>query len=119
MIRVSIIEDERVLKSILKDVKETTLVAWAQHHEKALGYCVFDISGEIISISQKEDVFELLIRCALNCLDLRGVGTGFSHNKELFDELLMLGFKKTDDVCSVDIKEFFKPCCHCKEQNGK
>ncbi len=115
MIRVSIIEDERVLKSIVKDVKETTLVAWAQDRENALGYCVFDISGEIISISQKVDVFELLIRCALNCLDLRGVSIGFSHNKELFDELLMLGFRKNEDICSVDIKEFFKPCCHCKQ----
>ena len=115
MIKVNIIEDERVLKSIVKDVKETTLVAWAQAGAQSLGYCVFDISGEIISIEQKEDVFELLIRCALNCLDLRGVSTGFSYNKELFDGLLMLGFKKNEDVCSVDIKEFFKPCCHCKQ----
>ena len=115
MIRVSIVEDERVLKSIIENPKESTLVAWAQAGVKPLGYCVFDISGEIESISQKEDVFELLIRCALNCLDLRGVEIGFSRNQELFDDLLMLGFKKNDDVCSVDIKEFFKPCCGCKQ----
>ncbi len=111
MIRVNIIENKAVIDSIVDNADENTLVAWAQEDEKSHGYCVFDKSGEIKEVIEKEDVFELLIRATLNSLDLRGVKEGYCNKKSLFPKLKMLGFKESGDRCFTDINEFFKPCC--------
>lgn len=111
MIRVNIIEDERIVRSVTNTQGECPLVAWAQENEKSPGHCVFFLTGEIKDIIDKDDVFELLVRSTLNCLDLRGVKTAFCKNEELFDGLKRLGFKECKGGYEVDIKGFFKPCC--------
>ena len=111
MIRVNIIEDERIVRSVVDAQEECPLIAWAQENEKSPGHCVFMLTGEIKDIVDKDDVFELLVRSTLNCLDLRGVKVAFCSNKALFDGLKRLGFKECSRGMEVDIKSFFKPCC--------
>lgn len=112
MIRVNIVEDERIIKSVTKKGNDGLLLAWAQENEKSPGHCVFTKTGEILEVVDNDEVFELLIRAALNCLDLRDAKTAFSKNELLYTELKKLGFKDSGKRVETDIKTFFKPCCN-------
>ena len=112
MIRVNIIKNEMIIKSVYKNVQSDTLMAWAQENEKNPGYCIFNENGELIEIIDKDNVFELLIRASLNRLDLDGVEVAYSYKEEYFAELKKLGFKENGRRMEVVIKDFFKPCCH-------
>lgn len=114
MIRVTIVDDSRVIKSVSKIEGKDVVMAWAQENEKSPGHSIFSKTGEIFDVADKDNVFELLVRATLNYLDLRGVKRGFSTNEALFDELVRLGFVKKEGVCEVDITTFFKPCCSHK-----
>ncbi len=111
MIRVTIIDDERIVKSVSDLAAQDIRMAWAQENEKSPGHCIFSKEGEIFEIADKDNVFELLVRATLNHLDLNGVKSGFCKNEALFPELKRLGFTEKDGVCEVDITTFFKPCC--------
>ena len=112
MIRVNIIKDELIIKSVYKNYQSGIMMAWAQENEKNPGYCIFSDNGEIIEINDKDNVFELLVRATLNKLDLDGVEVAYSYKEEYFAELKKLGFKENGRRMEVVIKEFFKPCCH-------
>ena len=111
MIRVTIIDDTRIIKSVFDIEEQNIAMAWAQENEKSPGHCIFSKEGEIFTIVDRDDVFELLVRATLNYLDLQGVKKGFCKNKTLFDRLKRLGFTEKDGICEVDITTFFKPCC--------
>ncbi len=112
MIRVNIIKDELIIKSVYKDVKDGILMAWAQENAVNPGYAIFSDAGELIEINDKDNVFELLVRASLNRMDLDGVAVAFCYEEEYFDELKKLGFKENGRRVEVVIKEFFKPCCN-------
>lgn len=114
MIRVTIVDDTRIIKSISDIEGSDVLMAWAQENEKSPGHSIFSEKGEIFSIVDNDNVFELLVRATLNYLDIKGVKTGYCKNEALFDELVKLGFTKKDTVAEVDITTFFKPCCSHK-----
>lgn len=114
MIRVTIIDDERIIKSVSDIEEQNIAMAWAQENEKSPGHSIFSKSGEIFSIVDNDDVFELLVRATLNYLDLNGINRGYCKNEALFPELKRLGFTEKDGVCEVDITTFFKPCCSHK-----
>lgn len=114
MIRVTIIDDARIIKSVSKIEGDNVLMAWAQENEKSPGHCIFSKQGEILDIVDKDNIFELLVRATLNFLDLQKIERGYSRNEALFPELVKLGFEVKDGVCKVDITTFFKPCCGCK-----
>lgn len=111
MIRVTIIDDRRIIGSVSNIKENDILMAWAQENEKSPGHCIFSKTGEIFEIIDNDDVFELLIRATLNYLDLNKVKRGYSKNEALFDSLVKLGFARKDNICEVDITTFFKPCC--------
>ena len=111
MIRVTIIDDARIIKSV-SDIAGDILMAWAQENEKSPGHCIFSGGGEIFTIVDNDNVTELLVRATLNSLDLKGVKRGYCKNTALFPELKRLGFTEKDGICEVDITTFFKPCCH-------
>ena len=112
MIRVTVVDDIRIIKSVYDIANDSILMAWAQENEKSPGHCIFSKEGEIFSIVDSDDVFELLVRATLNYLDLQGVKKGFCKNETMFDELKRLGFTEKDGICKVDITTFFKPCCN-------
>ncbi len=112
MIRVNIIKDELIIKSVYNDVKDGILMAWAQENEKSPGFCIFSESGELLEITDRDNVFELLVRASLNRMDLDGVTVAYCYDTKLFPELKKLGFKENGKRAEVVIKEFFKPCCH-------
>lgn len=114
MIRVNIIKDEIIIKSVYNNVDEGILMAWAQENEKSPGYAIFSDTGELIEISDKDNVFELLVRASLNRMDLDGVEVAYCYAEEYFDELKKLGFKENGRRVEVVIKDFFKPCCSGK-----
>ena len=114
MIRVNIIKDELIIKSVYDNVNDSILMAWAQENEKSTGYAIFSDIGELIEINDKDNVFELLVRASLNRMDLDGVEKAYSEKTEYFDELKKLGFKENGRRVEVVIKEFFKPCCSAK-----
>ncbi len=112
MIRVTVVDDLRIIKSV-SDIEENgVLMAWAQENEKSPGHCIFSRDGEIFTVVDNDNVFELLIRATLNYLDLNGVKRGCCKNEAIFDGLKRLGFTEKDGVCEVDITTFFKPCCN-------
>ena len=112
MIRVTIINDERIIKSVTNITGEGILMAWAQENEKSPGFCIFSESGELLEITDRDNVFELLVRASLNRMDLDGVTMAYCYDTKLFPELKKLGFKENGKRAEVVIKEFFKPCCH-------
>lgn len=114
MIRVTIVDDSRIIKSVSKIEGDDVVMAWAQENEKSPGHSIFSKTGEIFSIVDNDNVFELLVRATLNYLDIKGVKVGCCRNEALFDELIKLGFTKKGGVCEVDITTFFKPCCSNK-----
>ena len=114
MIKVTIIDNEQIIDSIFKNPPQGARVAWAQENEKALGYMLFNISGELQRVIDNDAVFELLVRSSLNHLDLNGVETGYCTNPDMEKELLLLGFKKINNRLETNIKEFFKPCQGCR-----
>ena len=114
MIRVTIIDDERIIKSISNIEGSDVLMAWTQENEHIPGHSIFSGGGEIFDIVDNDNVFELLVRATLNYLDLKKVKLAYCKNEALFDELVRLGFTKKDGVCEVDVSTFFKPCCSHK-----
>ena len=114
MIRVTIVDDSRIIKSVSEIEGEDILMAWAQENEKTPGHSIFSKQGEILDIVDKDNIFELLVRATLNFLDLQKIERGYSRNEALFPELVKLGFVVKDGVCEVDITTFFKPCCGCR-----
>ena len=114
MIRVTIIDDARIIKSVSEIEGEDILMAWAQENEKSPGHSIFSTQGEILDIVDKDNIFELLVRATLNFLDLQKVERGYCTKEALFPELVKIGFRIKDGVCEVDITTFFKPCCGCK-----
>ncbi len=114
MIRVTIVDDTRIIKSISDIEGHDVVMAWAQENEKSPGHSIFSKRGEIFDIVDNDGAFELLVRATLNYLDIKGVKSGYCKNQALFNELVKLGFTKKDGVCEVDINTFFKPCCSHK-----
>ena len=114
MIKVVIFDNKQVIASIHPDPDEDMRVAWAQEGPDCKGWCAFKETGELLYVVDRDDVFELLIRAALNHLDLNGVETGFCKNETMFPALYLLGFKDGENGLAVNIKEFFKPCGGCK-----
>lgn len=114
MIRVTIVDDERIIKSVSDVEGDGILMAWAQENEKSPGHSIFSKQGEIFDIVDEDNVFELLVRATLNYLDLQKVERAYCKNEKLFDELIKLGFTKKDRICEVDVTTFFKPCCSHK-----
>ena len=114
MIRVTIIDDARIIGSVSEKSGDGILMAWAQENEKSPGHCIFSKTGEIFDILDNDNVFELLVRATLNYMDLNGVKRGFCRNELILDELAVIGFVKKDNLCEVDIEAFFKPCCRHK-----
>ncbi len=115
MIRVNIIKDELIIKSVYEKYQDGIMMAWAQENEKSPGFCIFSENGEIVNVTDRDNVFELLIRASLNKLDLDGVEVAYCYKEEYFGELKKLGFKENGRRVEVVNKEFFKPCRH-KEQ---
>lgn len=111
MIRVTVIDDIRIIKSVSDIANDGILMAWAQENEKSPGHSIFSKEGEIFTVEDNDDVFELLIRATLNYLDLNGVKKAYCKKETLFGELKRLGFTDKDGVYEVDITTFFKPCC--------
>lgn len=111
MIRVNIVTDERVIRSITDISPDGLRLAWAQENEKALGYCAFTAAGEILLVSENTQYFELLIRAALNHLDLNGVKNAVCRDADLNKKLCALGFCEKGEIAEVSIADFFKPCC--------
>ena len=114
MIKVVIFDNKQVISSIHLNPEDDIRVAWAQEGPDCKGWCAFRETGELLYVVDRDDVFELLIRAALNHLDLNGVERGFCTNEVMFPGLYMLGFKDAaGGGLEVDIKEFFKPggCC--------
>ncbi len=111
MIRVTVVDDLRIIKSVSDIANDGILMAWAQENEKSPGHCIFSRDGEIFAVVDNDNVFELLLRATLNYLDLNGVKRGYCKNEAMFDGLKRLGFTEKDGVCEVDITTFFKPCC--------
>lgn len=111
MIKVTIIDNGQVVRSIMKKECENIRVAWAQEGERSLGYCAFSTDGELLSIRDKDEISELLLRAALNSLDLNGVKTAFCHNPELFPALFALGFRQSGGRLETDIPSFFEKKC--------
>ncbi|MGN1098255.1 MAG: hypothetical protein ACI4SS_05100 [Clostridia bacterium] len=114
MIKVVIIDDKRIIESIYENPDDDIRVAWAQEGPESRGYAVFRSCGELLYIVDKDNIFELLVRSALNHLDLTGVETAYTSNEAMFAGLYLLGFKKNGERLEVNIKEFFKPCGGCK-----
>lgn len=115
MIKVVIFDNKRVIESIHPQPEEDLRIAWAQEGPDCKGWCAFRETGELLYVVDKDSVFELLVRAALNHLDLGGVERGFCKNEAMFPGLYLLGFKEAEDgVLSVNIKEFFKPCGSCE-----
>ena len=114
MIRVTIVDDERIIKSVSSISGKDVVMAWAQENEKTPGHSIFSKNGEIFDIVDKDNVFELLVRATLNYLDINKTQRAYCENKNLFPELLKLGFAEKNGICEVDITTFFKPCCSHK-----
>ncbi|MBR1970826.1 MAG: hypothetical protein IKA17_10790 [Clostridia bacterium] len=114
MIRVTITDNMDIIKSVFSEAEENSRMAIACENEKNTGYFLFYKDGELKSYIDNDNIFELLVRSALNHLDLNGVKEGYSENSEMEGKLLLLGFKKDGEKVKVDIGEFFKPCSCCK-----
>ncbi len=114
MIKVVIIDNKAVIESVYENPSDDARVAWAQEGTESKGYAAFRENGELLFAVDRDNVFELLIRSALNHLDLNGVETAYSVNEAMFPALYLLGFKKNGERLEVNIKDFFKPCGGCK-----
>ena len=115
MIRVTIIDDKRIIESVSDAKGDKVLMAWAQENENSPAHSIFTADGEILDVIDKDNIFELLIRATLNFLDLNKIERGYCRKQVLFPELKKLGFTEKDGFCEVDITTFFKPCCNCKK----
>ncbi len=113
MIRVNIVDDERIISSLMEIKNENTCLAWAQEGAQPRGWCAFTAGGELICADARDEYFELVIRAALNKLDLSGVKYAVCKNKTLADRLIPFGFQKCTGGVKIDIPAFFKPCGGC------
>lgn len=111
MIKVTVFDNIDVMRSVYPSANDSTRIAWAQENENKCGYCVFSADGEILEINDSDNVSELLVRSALNYLDLRNVKRGICRSARLVPFLLALGFSEKDGTAEVFIPDFFKPCC--------
>lgn len=114
MIRVTITDSKDIISSVFDNAKDGSRMAIACENEKNTGYFLFHKDGELNDYIDNDNIFELLVRSALNHLDLNGVEEAYSESLKMEKQLLILGFKKDGERATVNIKEFFKPCCGCK-----
>lgn len=112
MIKVVIISEKAVIESIHENPEPSLRIAWAQEGPESRGYAAFKEDGELLYAVDKDNIFELLVRAALNHLDLGGVETAFCRNKAMFPGLYMLGFRDNGDRVETNIGEFFACGCH-------
>lgn len=113
MIKVVIIDNKTVIESIHENPTDDLRIAWAQEDADSVGYAAFREDGELLYVVDKGDIFELLVRSALNHLDLNGVETAYTVNEAMFSGLYLLGFRDNGRRLEINIKEFFKPCGGC------
>lgn len=113
MIKVIIISEKLIIESVHENPDDDLRLAWAQEGPESRGYAAFKETGELLYAVDKDNVFELLVRAALNHLDLGGVETAFCKNEAMFPALYLLGFKKNDDRLEINIREFLRPCGGC------
>lgn len=114
MIRVTITDNIDIINSVFDNAQDDSRMAIACENEKNTGYFLFYKDGELKEFIDNDNIFELLVRAALNHLDLKGVEKAYSLNGEMQKKLLLLGFKKEEEKATVNIKEFFKPCSDCR-----
>ena len=114
MIRVTITDNIDIIKSVFDNARDNSRMAIACENEKNTGYFLFYKDGELKEFIDNDNIFELLVRAALNHLDLNGIEKAYSLNKEMQEKLLLLGFKKVEEKVAVNIGEFFKPCSECR-----
>ncbi len=111
MFRVSIIDNEQVIKSVVSETDENTRIAWAQEGETSLGYCVFKTDGEILKIDNRRDMYDVIVRAVLNHLDLKDIHTAYSKTPKVNKFLKLMGFSEENGICTIDITEFFARKC--------
>ncbi len=114
MIRVTITDNTDIIKSVFDNAQDDSRMAIACENERNTGYFLFCKDGELKEFIDNDNIFELLVRAALNHLDLKGVEKAYSLNKEMENKLLTLGFKKEEEKVTVNIRKFFKPCSGCR-----
>ncbi len=112
MIKVMIISDKRVIESVCENPSDSLRLAWAQEGPQSRGYAAFTEEGELLYAVDKDNIFELLVRAALNHLDLGGVEKAFCKNEAMFPGLYLLGFKPGENGLEINIKDFFATGCH-------
>ena len=112
MIKVVIFSEKVVIESIHPNPEPDLRIAWAQEGPESRGYAAFKEDGELLYAVDKDNIFELLVRAALNHLDLGGVETAFCKNPAMFPGLYLLGFKDNGDRVETNIREFFSRGCH-------
>ena len=114
MIRVTITDSIDIINSVFENATVGSRMAIACENEKNTGYFLFHKDGELVDYIDNDNIFELLVRSALNHLDLNGVSEAYSESLKMEKQLLLLGFKKDGEKVAVIIKEFFKPCSGCR-----
>ena len=112
MIKVMIISDKQVIESVHENPADNLRIAWAQEGPQSRGYAAFTEEGELLYAVDKDNIFELLVRAALNHLDLAGVEKAFCKNESMFSGLYLLGFKSGERGLEINIKDFFAAGCH-------
>ncbi len=88
------------------------------------GYCLYTYTEERLTIHRTETDDELLaeglVRAAVNIANNRAVPTAVCEDVRFADMLRRLGFADDEGVLSVQVQDFFKPCCcscaHKKEE---
>ena len=88
------------------------------------GYCLYTYNQDFLTIHRTETDDELLaeglVRAAVNIANNRTVPEAVCEDMRFADMLHRLGFVATDDGVSVQVQDFFKPCCcacaHKKEE---
>ena len=88
------------------------------------GYCLYTYTQDRLVIHRTETDDELLgeglVRAAVNIANNRSISLAVCEDMRFADMLCRLGFVNTESGCSVQVQDFFKPCCcgcaHKKEE---
>lgn len=88
------------------------------------GYCLYTYNQDALTIHRTETDDELLaeglVRAAVNIANNRAVPVAVCEDLRFADMLKRLGFVAAEGSVSVQVQDFFKPCCcacaHKKEE---
>ncbi len=125
MLQVLVCDDEKVVKNLFEQngliLNDNSFALRALSGEEMLGFCLFEISGDkitVLCVNPEKDrlLADGLIRSTLHVGCERGVTEAFYGEKVSEELLLKIGFIEEKANKKLKLQNLYSDCCNCSSK---